>query len=59
MNGEYDPGTGIKELVAKIKGATFVPMPGLGRFPMTEDFPTMKLHLMPVFEQIAASSRGT
>ena len=61
MNGEYDPGTGIKEgeeLVAKIKGATFVPMPGLGHFPMTEDFQTMKQFLMPVLNKVAARMRG-
>ena len=61
LNGEYDPGTGIKEgeaLVAKIKGATFIPMYGLGHFPMTEDFHAMKPYLMPVLREIAAGSRA-
>jgi len=61
LNGEYDPGTGIKEgeeLVAKIKGATFIPMPGLGHFPMTEDFQAMKRFLMPVLREIAARPSG-
>jgi pimeloyl-ACP methyl ester carboxylesterase len=61
LNGEYDPGTGIKEgeeLVAKIKGATFIPMHGLGHFPMTEDFAAMKRYLMPVLKEIAAISHG-
>ena len=61
MNGEYDPGTGIKEgedLAAKIKGAKFIPMYGLGHFPMTEDFQTMKPALMPVLAEIAARSNG-
>ena len=45
MNGEYDPSTGFKEgeeLAAKMNGAVWVPMPGIGHFPMTEDYPTMK-----------------
>lgn len=56
MNGEYDPGTGIKEgedLVARIPGAKFIPLPGLGHFPMTEDFASMKRFLMPVLNEIA------
>jgi hypothetical protein len=32
-------------------------MPGLGHFPMTEDFQTMKRYLMPVLEEVAAQSR--
>lgn len=57
MNGEYDPGTGIpegQELAAHIKGSRFIPMKGLGHFPMTEDFASMKPLLMPVLEEIAA-----
>lgn len=56
LNGEYDPGTGFKEgeeLAARIPGATFIPMPGLGHFPMTEDFARMKPFLMPVLNDIA------
>jgi pimeloyl-ACP methyl ester carboxylesterase len=59
MNGEYDPGTGIPEgeaLAAKIRGAKFIPFPGLGHFPMTEDFARMKPILMPVLDEIAARS---
>ncbi len=61
MNGEYDPGTGIKEgeeLVARIKGATFVPLLGLGHFPMTEDFASMKTFLMPVLNEVASRYRA-
>jgi pimeloyl-ACP methyl ester carboxylesterase len=57
MNGEYDPSTGFKEgeeLAAKINGAVWIPMPGIGHFPMTEDFPAMKPFLMPVPDEIAA-----
>jgi len=61
MNGEYDPSTGFKEgeeLAAKINGAVWIPMPGIGHFPMTEDYPTMKPFLMPVLDEIAAHGRG-
>jgi pimeloyl-ACP methyl ester carboxylesterase len=60
MNGEYDPGTGLKEgreLAAKIKGAKFIPLDGLGHFPMTEDFQKLKPILMPVLDEIATRSR--
>ena len=59
MNGDYDPTTGIKEgeeLVAQIRGAKFVPLYGLGHFPMTEDFPSLKRSLMPILDEIAAKS---
>ena len=59
LNGEYDPGTGIpegEELAAHIKDAKFIPLPGMGHFPMTEDFQKMKPVIMPVLEEIA--SRG-
>lgn len=61
MNGEYDPGTGIpegQELAAHIKGAKFIPLMGLGHFPMTEDFQRMKPAIMPVLNEIAARSAG-
>ena len=57
MNGEYDPSTSFKEgeeLIAKINGAVWFPMPGTGYFPMTEDYPRMKPFLMPVLDAIAA-----
>jgi pimeloyl-ACP methyl ester carboxylesterase len=57
MNGEYDPPTGFKEgkeLVAKINGAVWIPMHGIGHFPMAEDYPAMKRFLMPVLDEIAA-----
>ena len=59
MNAEYDPATGIKEgeeLAAMVAGAKFIPLYGMGHFPMTEDFQTMKRSLMPVLEEIAARS---
>ena len=57
MNGEYDPGTGIKEgeeLAARIKGSKFIPLMGLGHFPMTENFAAMKPALMQALDEIAA-----
>ena len=44
---------GREDLAAKIKGARFIPMPGLGHFPMTEDFQKMKPTLMTVLNEIA------
>jgi pimeloyl-ACP methyl ester carboxylesterase len=61
MSGEYDPSIGFKEgeeLAAKIDGAVWIPMPGIGHFPMTEDYPRMKPLLMPVLDEIAARRRG-
>jgi pimeloyl-ACP methyl ester carboxylesterase len=61
MTGEYDPSTGFKkgeELVAKTNGAVWIPMPAIGHFPMTEDYPTMKPFLMPVLDEIAARRGG-
>jgi pimeloyl-ACP methyl ester carboxylesterase len=61
MNGEYDPFTGFEEgeeFVAKINGAVWIPMPGIGHFPMTEDYPTMKPFLMRVLDEIAARRGG-
>ena len=57
MNGEYDPGTGIREgeeLAARIKGSKFIPLMGLGHFPMTENFPAMKPALMQALDEIAS-----
>jgi pimeloyl-ACP methyl ester carboxylesterase len=61
MNGEYDSSTGFKEgeeLAANIDGAVWIPMPGIGHFPMTADYPRMKPFLMPVLDEIAARRRG-
>jgi pimeloyl-ACP methyl ester carboxylesterase len=60
MNGEYDPGTNIpagEALVAGIKGAKFIPLYGVGHFPVTENFPAVKPSLISVLEEIAANSR--
>lgn len=59
MNGEYDAGTNIEEgeaLVAKIKGAKFIPLHGVGHFPMTEDFASLKRSLMGVLVEIVEDS---
>lgn len=57
LNAEYDPATNIKageDLVAKIPGAKFFPLHGIGHFPMTENFPKLMQSLMPVLDEIAA-----
>jgi pimeloyl-ACP methyl ester carboxylesterase len=60
MNGEYDPGSGNipagEALVARIKGARFIPLYGVGHFPATEDFQAIKPSLISVLEEIAANS---
>ncbi|MEI7714406.1 MAG: hypothetical protein WCI94_23470, partial [Rhodospirillales bacterium] len=55
---EADVITQSRILAAAIKGAVWIPMPGTGHFPMTEDYPTMKRFLMPVLEEIAARQGG-
>jgi pimeloyl-ACP methyl ester carboxylesterase len=59
LSGEYDWSSttaASKELADAVPGARFVPMPGLGHFPMAEDPARFKGYLMPVLEEIA---RGT
>ncbi len=59
MNGEYDIVNNIpagEALVARIKGAKFIPLYGVGHFPMTEDFQALKPFLISVLEEIAANS---
>jgi pimeloyl-ACP methyl ester carboxylesterase len=59
LSGEYDysahPELGL-QLTDQIAGSTFVPMPGLGHFPMAENYPLFKQYLMPVLDDILAKS---
>ncbi len=34
-------------------GSTFTPMPGLGHFPATENYPAFREYLLPVLDEIA------
>lgn len=57
MSGEYDwsarPGD-TKRLADAIVGSVFITMPGLGHFPMSENYPRFREHLLPVLDEIAA-----
>ncbi|MDB5373683.1 MAG: alpha/beta fold family hydrolase [Belnapia sp.] len=57
LTGEFDYACRPEDTLATaaaIPGATAVIMPGLGHFPMSENFSGMKPHLMPVLEAMAA-----
>lgn len=56
LTGEFDYSCrpeDTRATAAAIPGATAVIMPGLGHFPMSENFPALKPHLMPVLEAMA------
>ena len=56
LSGEYDwSSTTVmsKELAEAIPGAKFIPMPGLGHFPMAEDPARFREYLLPVLDEIA------
>jgi pimeloyl-ACP methyl ester carboxylesterase len=59
LSGEYDysahPELG-RALADQIPGSTFVPMPGLGHFPMAENYPLFKTYLKPVLDDVLAKS---
>ena len=55
LTGEYDYSC-TRELsratAARIPGATFTKMPGLGHFPMAENPPAFLRHLLPVLAEL-------
>jgi pimeloyl-ACP methyl ester carboxylesterase len=56
LTGEYDPNTSPAETQAvadRVEGCKFVPMPKLGHFPATENYPEFRKHLLPVLDEIA------
>ena len=56
MNGEYDYSArpeDARATAAAIPGAEAIIMPGLGHFPMSEDYAALKPHLLPVLERLA------
>ena len=58
LTGEYDYSChpdDTREAARRI-GVEATIMPGLGHFPMSEDPPTFRKHLMPVLEKIRALS---
>jgi pimeloyl-ACP methyl ester carboxylesterase len=55
LTGEYDPNTSPAETQAVadvVKGCKFIPMPKLGHFPATENYPEFRKHLLPVLDEI-------
>jgi len=57
LTGEYDYSCRPEDTLATaaaIPGAEAVIMPGLGHFPMSEDHPALRPHLLPVLERFAA-----
>jgi pimeloyl-ACP methyl ester carboxylesterase len=59
LTGEYDYSASpemTREVAERIPGARFAPMADLGHFPMSENYPLLRTHLLPVLEEIAAAS---
>jgi pimeloyl-ACP methyl ester carboxylesterase len=60
LTGEYDPNTSPAETQAVadvVKGCQFTPMPKLGHFPATENYPEFRQYLLPVLDDIVARSQ--
>jgi len=61
LTGEYDWATTpdmTKELAARIKGAHFQTMAGLGHFPMSEDPDRFRSYIAPLLQEIRQKSEG-
>jgi len=57
MNGDHDYSArpeDARATAAAIPGAEAIIMPGLGHFPMSEDYAALRPHLLPVLEAMAA-----
>lgn len=57
LNGDYDYSArpeDARATAAAIPGAEAIIMPGLGHFPMSEDYAALRPHLLPVLEAMAA-----
>jgi pimeloyl-ACP methyl ester carboxylesterase len=62
LAGEYDyvatPAAAL-ETAARIRGAVGVEMQGLGHFPMSENYPRFRPHLLDALAAIREAPRGT
>jgi pimeloyl-ACP methyl ester carboxylesterase len=59
LTGEYDPNTSPAETeqIAKlVKGCKYWPMPRLGHFPATENYPEFRKFLLPILDEIASKN---
>jgi pimeloyl-ACP methyl ester carboxylesterase len=57
LTGEYDHACTAAETeaaIAAIPGARGGRMPGIGHFPMAENYPLFRTHLLPILDEIAA-----
>ena len=55
LTGEYDyltPPESSRRVAQQVRGAKFIEMKGIGHFPMSENYPLFRQHLMPVLEEI-------
>jgi pimeloyl-ACP methyl ester carboxylesterase len=59
LTGSYDYACAPADsasTAAAIPGAEFTEMPGIGHFPMSENYPLFRTHLLPVLERVLAPS---
>lgn len=57
LTGEYDHSCTPEETqatAARIPGAQFTAMPGMGHFPMSENYPLFREYLIPVLDRITS-----
>jgi pimeloyl-ACP methyl ester carboxylesterase len=60
LTGEYDYSCTVEmseATAARIRGARFTPMPGLGHFPMAENPALFKRYLLPVLDELRAKDK--
>ncbi|GGG37685.1 hypothetical protein GCM10010964_26910 [Caldovatus sediminis] len=60
LTGEYDYSCTVEAsaaTAAKIRGARFTAMPGIGHFPFAENPPLFAEHLLPILDEIRATAR--
>lgn len=61
LTGEYDPNTSpaeTQQVSDLVRGSKFVSMPRLGHFPLTENYPELRGHLLPILDEIATRRQG-
>jgi pimeloyl-ACP methyl ester carboxylesterase len=59
LTGEYDPNTSpaeTQQLADLVPGCKFTPMPRLGHFPVTENYPEFRQYLLPILDEVASGA---